>query len=65
MSVSTLKGTILTPEGWMRGSVMFSRTISRISGVAIDQQSVFDGDVQRIILPGFIDLHVHGGGRQG
>ena len=62
MSVSTLKGTILTPEGWMRGSVMFSRTISRISGVAIDQQSVFDGDVQRIILPGFIDLHVHGGG---
>ena len=53
------KGSILTPAGWMRGRVRIKDR--RIAGI--------DGDLLRpdmtpespFIVPGFIDLHVHGG----
>src|SRR6476659_7436676 len=53
------KGSILTPAGWMRGRVRIKDR--RIAGI--------DGDVLRpdaalespCIVPGLIDLHVHGG----
>jgi len=45
---------ILTPGGWVQGSVRFTAAI----------QSIEPGDAppDRFILPGFVDLHVHGGG---
>ncbi len=54
---SELQGNILTPEGWISGTLHFSRYITGISGTATDPEHNKD----HYILPGFIDLHVHGG----
>jgi N-acetylglucosamine-6-phosphate deacetylase len=50
-----LAGRILTPEGFVRGRLTFAE---RILGVEPDP-AVAD---EPLILPGFVDLHVHGGG---
>lgn len=55
--VRQASGCILTPGGWVRGEIRFSSRVLRIDGVAAEGPS---GD-ESIILPGFIDLHVHGG----
>jgi N-acetylglucosamine-6-phosphate deacetylase len=54
------EGSILTPNGWVTGKVEFSgHTISAVDGrmtpAGVKPKSPF-------VLPGFIDLHVHGGG---
>lgn len=47
-----LSGRILTPNGWITGSIEFSDCIHRIiEGPAASRHT---------ILPGFVDLHVHG-----
>lgn len=51
----TLTGAILTPGGWVRGRLRHGATIE-----AITPDPGAPGD--RFILPGFVDLHVHGGG---
>ena len=53
-----LQGNILTSDGWVAGSIGFSDMITEIKGEA-QEQTPASGDY---ILPGFIDLHVHGGG---
>jgi N-acetylglucosamine-6-phosphate deacetylase len=52
-----MKGNILTPSGWIAGSIDFGRHIGAIDGVTADPAHNSDD----FILPGFIDLHVHGG----
>jgi N-acetylglucosamine-6-phosphate deacetylase len=56
-----MKGNILTPEGWIRGEIHHvpgePHTIAAIEGEACDPA----GNADDYILPGFIDLHVHGG----
>jgi N-acetylglucosamine-6-phosphate deacetylase len=52
-----MKGNILTPDGWVIGDIGFGTRIDTISGCATDPHS--NGD--DYIIPGFIDLHVHGG----
>ena len=48
-----LSGTILTPTGWITGSIDYCERITRITeGPAADPSLT--------ILPGFVDLHVHG-----
>jgi N-acetylglucosamine-6-phosphate deacetylase len=48
-----LTGNILTPQGWVRGRLAFDQRVRTIEATA--------GPVpERYILPGFIDLHVHG-----
>jgi N-acetylglucosamine-6-phosphate deacetylase len=54
----TVTGCILTPAGWVHGSLNFDTRIRAINGTAIPKPSTDDC----LILPGFIDLHVHGGG---
>ena len=49
---------ILTPDGWVRGSLTFSDRITAIDG----ERVLKPRDDELIALPGFIDLHVHGGG---
>jgi N-acetylglucosamine-6-phosphate deacetylase len=51
---STLEGRILTPEGWVTGRLRFTARV----------QAIEPGDApeDRFVVPGFIDLHVHGGG---
>ena len=51
----TLEGRILTPTGWVYGRVRFADTILEITAL-----EPVNGSPQ--IVPGFIDVHVHGGG---
>ncbi|MDR5859362.1 N-acetylglucosamine-6-phosphate deacetylase [Halomonas eurihalina] len=52
-------GNILTPDGWRLGELHWhDGHISRIDGEPVDPEQ---NDLPRL-LPGFIDLHVHGGG---
>jgi N-acetylglucosamine-6-phosphate deacetylase len=53
-----IRGNILTPTGWVHGALSFDGRISGIEGNPTDPSS--NGD--DYIIPGFIDLHVHGGG---
>jgi N-acetylglucosamine-6-phosphate deacetylase len=52
-----MKGNILTTDGWIHGEIAFGQAIDRITGNRADPSSNADD----YILPGFIDLHVHGG----
>lgn len=54
-----LHGNILTPDGWRFGELQWhSGRIESVEGEPVDPAN---NDAPRI-LPGFIDLHVHGGG---
>ena len=62
MNISTgqnrVTGRILTPSGWICGEVEFGARISALRESS--DQSATIGRLP-IILPGFMDLHVHGG----
>ncbi len=54
-----LNGNILTPAGWVHGALEYENgRITSIDGVRADPST----NDSPYILPGFIDLHVHGGG---
>ena len=50
-----LDGRILTPDGWRTGRLTFAAAIQSVAARA-------DAPTDRFVLPGFVDLHVHGGG---
>ena len=58
-----LSGHILTPQGFVAGDIEFADAgrIARITGTPIEMQAVRES-TEPLVLPGFIDLHVHGGG---
>ncbi len=57
-----LQGHILTPQGFVRGELQHAGgRISAIEGPAEDEAKAL-ADGGPLLLPGFIDLHVHGGG---
>lgn len=58
----TLQGRILTPAGALDGSLRIGADgrIEAVEGTPVDSQAVRDGEAP-LLLPGFIDLHVHGG----
>ena len=57
-----LRGCILGPQGFLRGSLRHEggRTTTLQGELVSTEQALNCGDV--LLLPGFIDLHVHGGG---
>ena len=58
-----LTGHILTPTGFVRGTLHCAgATIQHIEGTPVDEASVRADATTPLLLPGFIDLHVHGGG---
>ncbi|HEY0793889.1 MAG TPA: amidohydrolase family protein [Chthoniobacterales bacterium] len=59
-SSASPEGSILTPEGWVTGKVTFDGHAI----AAVDGRRVPAGTKPKapFVLPGFIDLHVHGGG---
>ncbi|SEL51776.1 N-acetylglucosamine-6-phosphate deacetylase [Roseateles sp. YR242] len=59
-----IDGFILTPDGFIRGVLEHQEgRIRRIDGTAVGEYEVRHGAQDLpIVLPGFIDLHVHGGG---
>lgn len=56
-----VQGKILTPQGWVVGSLSFDEKIQAISADA-DTANSAAHESSHYILPGFIDLHVHGAG---
>ena len=60
--MSTVDGHILTPRGFVRGRLeSVSGRITRVEGDPVATADVRDATTL-IVLPGFIDLHVHGAG---
>jgi N-acetylglucosamine-6-phosphate deacetylase len=53
-----LRGTILTPGGWVRGTVELGERIGPIRGDPVREPEAGAS----LVVPGFVDLHVHGGG---
>ncbi|KAF1015245.1 MAG: N-acetylglucosamine-6-phosphate deacetylase [Stenotrophomonas maltophilia] len=53
----SLHGRILTPLGWRRGRVHFDTQVRHLQ---VDDHSGADDGTLPVILPGFVDLHVHG-----
>ena len=53
MDQTALTGQILTPAGWVAGTIRYTAQI-----IGVEPGSAPD---DRFILPGFVDLHVHGG----
>ena len=47
-----LQGRILTPDGWINGSIAFDQRIASITEGPVGEGLT--------IVPGFVDLHVHG-----
>ncbi len=56
-----VQGQILTPQGWVRGSLVFDERVQTIIADA-DVENTADAESLHYILPGFVDLHVHGAG---
>jgi len=60
--VTRVRGLLLTPDGWLRGSLAHEAgRIVALSGDPVGDEAWRDSS-EPIVLPGFIDLHVHGGG---
>ncbi len=62
--VQLIDGYVLTPQGFLRGFVEINDgRISRIEGDTVTESQVRHDKLDLpILLPGFIDVHVHGGG---
>ena len=63
-TLHTLHGRILTASGWVHGEIRFDQRVRHIhaTGAAVSTNPDLTDDSTPLILPGFIDLHVHGGG---
>jgi len=61
-TAAALRGHVLTPQGWMLGTLQHEHgRIQAIDGDLVGEDTVCASPLPRL-LPGFIDLHVHGGG---
>jgi len=60
---TSLSGRILTPDGFVDGTIAFDQQgrVDSITGMPVALEAARDTQAA-LILPGFIDLHVHGGG---
>jgi N-acetylglucosamine-6-phosphate deacetylase len=62
MTKSQIAGHVLTPQGFVRGTVeILDGRIAGITGQPISEGEARHADGP-LVLPGFVDLHVHGGG---
>ncbi len=62
MTTDTLQGHLLTPTGFVRGELRHEGgRIVAVVGTSVPEQAARESALP-IVLPGFIDLHVHGGG---
>jgi N-acetylglucosamine-6-phosphate deacetylase len=64
VSFQHIDGYVLTPQGFIRGFIeQENGRITRIEGEPVSESQVrHDAVALPIVLPGFIDVHVHGGG---
>lgn len=63
MAVEQIEGYVLTPQGFVRGVLeQQGGRVVRIEGEAVPESEVRHGrQALPLVLPGFIDVHVHGG----
>ena len=63
--MTVLSGHILTPGGWLAGTLQFDAygRIAAVEGAAVEEAQV-RASALPMLIPGFVDLHVHGGGGQ-
>jgi N-acetylglucosamine-6-phosphate deacetylase len=59
--VQHISGNVLSATGWVRGKISFSEKILSIDGEKTDANNIQENQ-DCYILPGFVDLHVHGAG---
>ena len=61
--MSVIQGNILTPNGFVSGSLTVGADgrIERIQGKAVSEEAA-RASAKPLVLPGFVDLHVHGAG---
>ena len=60
--MNTVEGFVLTPQGFLRGRLRHEGgRIVAIEGTAVEENTA-RREGGPFVLPGFIDLHVHGGG---
>lgn len=58
----TITGHLLTPRGFVRGSLSWAGgRLDVVDGDPVDEATV-RGSALPLVLPGFVDTHVHGGG---
>jgi len=58
-----VEGHLLTPRGWLRGTALLQRgRIASVDGDMVDEAVARADSTRPLLLPGFIDLHLHGGG---
>jgi N-acetylglucosamine-6-phosphate deacetylase len=53
-----LAGNVLGAAGWVRGRVTFGTHVETVEGAPVEPA----GNEDPYVIPGFVDLHVHGGG---
>jgi N-acetylglucosamine-6-phosphate deacetylase len=59
---AAIQGLVLTPQGFVRGRLEHAGgRVQRVDGAPVPSNAV-RGERGPLVLPGFIDLHVHGGG---
>ncbi|MEP6997544.1 MAG: amidohydrolase family protein, partial [Betaproteobacteria bacterium] len=62
MSMRRVEGAILMPQGFVRGALEYEGgRVRRIEGTPQTEEQA-RREAKTIVLPGFIDTHVHGGG---
>ena len=58
-----LHGHVLIPQGFVRGQLRVDAgRIAVLQGTPVTEAEVRADSSTPILLPGFIDLHIHGGG---
>ena len=58
-----IQAHVLTPAGWLRGRVQVAAgRIVAIDGTAQTEAQARADTTQALLVPGFVDLHLHGGG---
>jgi len=63
MNSTIVEGHVLTPGGLVRGRVRIEgERIVSVDGDPVDEAAARTDTTRPLVLPGFIDLHVHGGG---
>ena len=63
MTIKKLSGHVLTPGGFVRGALYIAQgRIESITGTPVDEAAARGDASKSLLLPGFIDTHVHGGG---
>ena len=59
----TIEGNLLTPDGFVQGQLRaHDGRIVAVDGKPVSEAQARADATRPLVLPGFVDLHLHGGG---